>query len=539
MKKKLLVALFALMIISINAKNESFACSNILEPVNTATPITTSTKVSYFLNGAIGTPKNTSDSVGNNAKRLSTSEILKYTNNINDAQKKVSAIYNGPEKPSMYWLTKPSIETEKKRASVINDYVHHYYKGKIKDVIVVSMGGNVGTMKLAATAVAKECKGNNLIVAKNGVNFHFLDTIEPSTVASLQKIVEKSPNSTILCLVSQSGTTFETISLNSLLQNGKKLPPKNVIMMIGDKNSALGSIEKKLHCAPQPNEFGDSLFSIPTWQQTGGRWTGNTAEPSFIIAIGGGNPMKWFEAYQSVIEDYLNLPVEKNPIYQSALIDVAYYNKGFRQFYTLIYGNTLSGIMHPLMQNVNESTPSAKNASGEIFGRGIFHYADLAPKFQHDTMAQITDATQIPIKIRILTVDDSKSPGNSINLNKLFPDNKIPDALEKRAKGMQGLNPAQLMNSMAAATGYDAWRIGRPVEFIQLPSINEESMATLLIEQYLRTFTWGTVNNIDVTREMSFPCYKKAFKNMTENLDRKLLMQEPATIFKMFATKED
>lgn len=503
--------------------------------LNSATPIKTGTGVSYFLAPAMGKPA--TYTVSPKAARLGTAEILKSEAKVEAAKKKIAEIYNGPQQQAMAWLTKSVIQSERLRAAAIKEYTDAHYKGKIKDVIIVGMGGNIGTMKLAATAVAKECKGNNLIVAKNGVRFHFLDTMEPTTIAAMKEIVKKSPNSTIMCLVSQSGTTFETISLNALLQDEKKLPSKNIIPMIGDKNSPIGTMAKKLNYNPMPNKMGNDLFSIPTWYQTGGRWTGNTAEPSVIIALGGGDPVKWFDGYKSTIEEFLTKPISANPVEQSALLDVAYYNNGFKTFFTLIYGNTLSGITHGLMQNVNESTPAVKNTLGKPFGGGIFHYADLSPKFQHDTMAQITDSTETPLKIRILTVDNNKSPGNPIDLNKLFAGAELPSALQQRARGMNGLNPTELMDTMAAATGYDAWRLGRPVEFVQLPEINEQTMATLLAEQYLRTMVWGAVNQVDVTREMSFPGYKKAFKDITENLDKKTLKQGPAAIFQGFATK--
>lgn len=506
----------------------------ILSPTS---PIKTSTGVSYFLAGATGKPENSDCMVSTQSKRLSSEEIFKSLSQVETARKKITEIYNGPEQPGMAWLTKSVIQAERERAVAIKDYTDKYYKGKIKNVIIVGMGGNIGTMKLAATAVAKECKGNNLIIAKNGVTFHFLDTMEPSTIDTMKGLIEQSPDSTVMCLVSQSGTTFETISLNALLQNGKKLPSKNIIPMIGDKNSAIGSMAQKLGYNPLPNKMGNDLFNIPTWQQTGGRWTGNTAEPSVIIALGGGDPVKWFDGYQATIEDFIAKPLKDNPVEQSALLDVAYYNHGFKEFFTLVYGNKLSGIIHGLMQNVNESTPATKNLAGNKFGGGIFHYADLAPKFQHDTMAQITDSTETPIKIRILTVDNNKAHGMPINLNKLFPGGALPNALQQRAKGMQGLNPAELMDAMAASTGYDAWRLGRPVEFVQLPAINEETMATLLAEQYIRTMTWGTANQIDVTREMSFPGYKKVFKDITENPDKKTLKQGPAAIFQDLTTK--
>lgn len=510
---------------------------NVFATVDSAFSIKTSTGVSYFLAGAVGKPESSDYTVYPQAERLSDKDVLKSLNQVEAARQIINEIYNGPQQPAMGWLTKSVIQSERQRAAVIKEYVNVNYKGKVKHVIVVGMGGNIGTMKLAASAVAKECKGNNLFVAKNGVTFHFVDTMEPSTIDSMKKLIEKSPNSTIMCLVSQSGTTFETISLNALLQDGKKLPSKNIIPMIGEKKSAIGAMAQKLGYNPMQNKMGNDLFNIPTWSQTGGRWTGNTGEPSVIIALGGGDPVKWFDGYQATIEDFLTKPLNVNPIEQSALLDVAYYNNGFKEFFTLIYGNKLSGITHGLMQNVNESTPAVKNKLGQPFGGGIFHYADLAPKFQHDTMAQITDSTQTPLKIRILTVDNNAYAGNPIDLDKLFSDGKLPSALQQRAKGMQGLTPAELMDVMAASTGYDAWHLGRPVEFVQLPAINEQTMATLLAEQYIRTMVWGVANQVDVTREMSFPNYKKAFKDMTENIDRKTLKQEPANIFKNFASK--
>lgn len=508
---------------------KSYAQTN---SVNTL--LKTSTGVSYFLSSATGKTE-TDYVVSPQAQRLNNNDILKSLGKVDAAKQKITEIYIGPQQPSMAWLSKSVIQNERKRAQIIQDYVNKYYKGKIKNVIIVGMGGNIGTMKLAATSVAKECVGNNLIVAKNGVKFYFLDTMEPSAISNIKNIIKKSPTQTVICLVSQSGTTFETISLNALLQSEKKLPAKNIIPLIGDKNSAIGSMANKLGYTPLPNKMGNDLFNIPTWKQTGGRWTGNTAEPSVIIALGGGNPTAWFDGYQATIEDFINKPLKENPVEQSALLDAAYYNNGFKQFYTLIYGNRLSGIIHALMQNVNESTPAVKNNQGKAFGGGIFHYADVSPKFQHDTMAQITDATQTPIIVRILTVDNKSFPGDTIDLNKLFAGNKLPEVLQERAKGMQGLNASELMDVMAAATGYDAWRLGRPVEFVQLPAINEETMATLLAEQYLRTMVWGQVNQVDVTREMSFPGYKKVFKDITENPDKEVLKKGPAAIFQKFA----
>jgi len=457
------------------------------------------------------------------SQRLEKPVIEKFLTGVQSAQSEIRRLYTQTPTPnSMGWLSSTVIEKEKARAKAIKNYVeekwinHSNGSETIKDVIIVAMGGNVGTMKLAATSVAKQVDGNT-ITAKNDVKFHFIDTMEPNRIHAMRELVRTQPDNTLLCLVSQSGTTAETIAINALLQSGQPLPKENVIPMIGKSDSAIGGMAKNLGYTKHSNvsdwsEDNGNLFAIPSWEQTGGRWTGNTAEPSLVIALGGGDPKAWFEGYQSVITDFLTKPNDENAVLQSALLDVAYSFKGFRDFYTFAYSDKLAGAGHALTQNVNESTPSLE-ISKQPFGNGLIHKFLVAPAAQHADMATLTDFAHYPIKLRVLMVNDADSAGDTaIDFATLFGTQTQPETFkESTAASMDKFKPSQLMNAMAAATAFDAWKRGRPVEFVTLPDISETTMGALMAEQYLRTMVWGQVNNVDVTREMSFPDYKGVF----------------------------
>jgi len=554
--------------------------------------ITTPTGVKYYFATTAGVPNLESPKVDPNkfpqSQRISYNEVLSYLPEVEKARDYIADIYKNPQEQLPYqWLCKSSIEAEKIRALKIKQYTDEHYKGKIKDVIILGMGGNIGTMKMAATAVAKKVEGNT-ITANNGVRFHFVDSLEPARLNDIKQIIQKNPKSTMINLVSQSGTTFETIALNTLLQSthkkhnfivefinnvinkllnrSQKLPPENIVPIIGNKDSAIGAMAKGLNYQLQ------DIFDIPDWSRAGGRWTGNTAEPSFVIAMGGGDPTKWFDGYQKTIEDFIEdfstKPFDKNGVMQSALLDVAYSDKNFKDFYTFAYGDKLAALGHALTQNVNESTSTLTNTKGEASGTGLVGKFFTGPAGQHADMQILAEDPTLPLKLRILEVEKDKVQENKavftnylsklpvptqltnvltklgiaklekydiaeniIKFKNLFNNSPIPEKLKERANGMEGKKASELMKTMAGATGYDAWNRGRPVEFVSIPEINESTMASLLAEQYLRTLVWGKVNNIDVTGERAFPDYKAGFKKATEEFTSSDLQKGAPSIF--------
>lgn len=511
----------------------------LLNPQAPNASITTSTGVKYYLGTATGTNENQNalinPSLFPQSQRMNYNEVLQLKPYILQTQAKVNQIYNSQELPGYQWLCKQSIEREKVRANHLKQYVDQYYKGKIKDVIIVAMGGNVGSMKIAAGSIAKSHQGNT-IEAQNGVKLHFIDSMEPTRINNIKNLIVQDPQSTLVCLVSQSGSTFETIGINTLIQDTVKLPPQNVIPIIGNKDSAIGSMAQSLNYQPLPNPMGNSLFDLPAWDRTGGRWSGMTAESSLAIALGGGDPAKWVDGYQKTIEDFIYKPFENNGTMQSALLDVAYTagNKNYQHFFTYAYSDLLGTAGHALSQNVHESTPSLKDYQGNPSGKGLMHRFFVAPAAQHADMGLLTDWAKTPIKLRILEVANDKSADNPINFNKLFDNQPMPQKLKDRASGMSGLKGSQLMKSMAGATGYDAWNRGRPVEFVTIPEINETTMGSLLAEQYIKTQAWGDANKINVVRNVSFPDYKAVFKKATNAIATNVLDSGAANIFYTF-----
>ncbi|MFC1478102.1 hypothetical protein ACFL57_01425 [Candidatus Margulisiibacteriota bacterium] len=494
--------------------------------------ITTGPGVMYYFNPAAGiSPHGDGPRVYPQAQRITLDKVLRYSGQIKKIRTGIKKIYTGPERPAYQWLSKAAMDHEIKRAKAIKLYVDNHY-GKITDVIIDAMGGNIGTMKLAAGAVAGTVEGNT-ITAKNGVKFHFMDTMERSRINELEKLVNNKPDSTLLCLVSQSGTTYETLAnYLLLLQEGKILPPANIIPMIGTADSPIGEMAKLSGYKPLENPMGDDLFVIPNWSETGGRWTGNTAEPSLMIALGGGDPEQWFEGYQGTIKDFLNRPLKNNAVMMGAMLDVAYFANGFKNLFTFAYGETLAAAKHALDQNVNESTPCLVDTEGNPFGNGLVHRFLTSPAAQHADMATLTEFTKLPVKLCILTVQHPDvSSGKPVSAGILGRSDKIPDVLKKRLGGMIGLRPSELMDAMAASTGAKVWAIGRPVEFVKIPGVNPKTMAALLAGQYIKTLVWGMVNNIDVTREMAFTYYKQVFGTVTDKKNRSVLKQGPADIF--------
>jgi glucose-6-phosphate isomerase len=330
--------------------------------------------------------------------------------------------------------------------------------GRFSDCLFLGIGGSsLGPISLLSS-LQERCRSN--------IRFHFMENPDPlEWKATLSKL---NPTSTLVCSVTKSGSTFETMAqtLLALEWLGKDRWTSNVVAIT---DPAKGDLKKfatdngipTLHIAPS----------------MGGRFSVFTPVGLFPAALAGLNIVEFMNGARQVRDYVEKAPVEKNPLFILGGEFIRHYNK--RPIHVCMpYSSRLRQISSWFVQLWGESLGKD--------GKGFTPIAAVGATDQHSILQLLRDGPDDKITV-FLTVDRVE---DEVKLPKL-PGTVGPTQLAA-FKLLEGSTLHQLLKVEYRATARVLSNQGRPNVTWQIESLDERSLGALLFAFSVLTAFTGT-----------------------------------------------
>ncbi len=340
------------------------------------------------------------------------------------------------------------------------------YKGKIKNLVILGIGGSSLGTKAIDTAL-KHTKN------RNDIKLIFLENCDPNEINSSLKTV--SAKDTLFIMISKSGSTIETTSLAKLVIdrffNGVESSKlKKRFLIVTDEGSPLDKFGAELNL--------ERFYIAPN---VGGRFSVLSAVGLLPLAILGydikkllfgaakfkksffdGNETEMIKKAAFYVQNYEKYPINVLFLYSSSLDKLA-------AWYVQLWAESLGKI----------------NKNGENVGLtpiGLIGSVD-----QHSFLQLIVEGP----KNKTVTFVKVKDFKNSAKIPNISLKN-----LEK-TDFVNGLEFAELLNSQCDATLETLVERGVKVDLIELDALNEESIGALIFYFELLTAIAGAHFNIN------------------------------------------
>jgi glucose-6-phosphate isomerase len=317
---------------------------------------------------------------------------------------------------------------------------------KFTDCILIGIGGS---------ALGPYFLYKSLFYIENkGINLHFLDNPDPqlwhNTIQALR------PQTTLVCAMSKSGKTFETVTLALL-----------ALKWIGEERL-------KTHWVSITDPESGDLRAFSQYYQThtlsihpsiGGRFSIFSPVGLFPLLLLGHNPKHFLEGAGLVRDYILKTPVSRNPFYLLAY----YFITQFKQkplHVCLPYCSSLKTFADWFVQLWAESLGKATKGFTPISGCGAID--------QHSTLQLFMDGPNDKIFTFITIqkwINDSITPRMSDILQKP-PELKMFQMLEK-------VSLSQLLNIEFQATATALTKLAKPNWRVQIDTLDEKNLGAL------------------------------------------------------------
>lgn len=340
--------------------------------------------------------------------------------------------------------------------------------GRVTDVLFLGIGGSaLGPLSLLLALQEKA----------NGIHFHFMENPDPTdwktTISGL------NPNSTLVCTVTKSGTTFETMAqtLLALEWLGKDRWKSHLVAITdpskGDlKQFATHNGIPTLHIAPS----------------MGGRFSVFTPVGLFAAALAGLNVDELLNGAKQVRDFVEKAPMEKNPLFILGGEFIRHYQK--RPIHVCMpYSTRLKQIGAWFVQLWGESLGKD--------GKGFTPLAAVGATDQHSILQLLRDGPDDKVTL-FLTVDQVADEVKIPKLSQIGVPLTQPSY--SAFKLLEGHTLKGLLTTEYRATALVLTKQGRPNVTWQLDRLDERSLGALYFAfSVLTAFTgslWG-VNPFD------------------------------------------
>ncbi len=225
----------------------------------------------------------------------------------------------------------------------------------LRDVVVVGIGGS----SLGARAVYDALKAPSPRVV-----MHFLDTTDPVALTSVQQRLHahSSPKRFVVCIVSQSGTTTETIANAAVLLDGLKHKFKSVedrCVAITDEGSPLWTFAAR-----------HNMSHLAIQRSVGGRFSVLTPVGLFPLLLCDIDVMSFIQGAKEATRDALSARVSNPAMMHGAALFSA--SRAGRTLYNaFIFHSALVSLGMWLRQLMGESLGKQFDTSGKQVRAGI------------------------------------------------------------------------------------------------------------------------------------------------------------------------
>jgi glucose-6-phosphate isomerase len=335
-------------------------------------------------------------------------------------------------------------------------------RGDIKDVLFLGIGGSaLGPITLL----------NALGGSKTGLQFHILENVDADEWTRATRGLQ--PQSTLVCIVTKSGTTFETLAqaLIALQWTGRERWKSHVVALTDPEKGDLRAFAKEYQIP--------SLTIAPA---IGGRFSAFSPVGLFPLALAGYSVGEFMKGAAQVRDSAEKAVFEKNPIFVLAQEFLKHAQK------------------HPIHVCMPYSTPL--RSFGDWFvqlwgeslgkdGKGFTPLAALGATDQHSILQLLRDGPDDKVTC-FVTVDQVQDPV------------VIPRTLQGAETArypafslLQGHSLHSLQTIEYRAISLVLSRANRPQFTVQLDRIDERNMGALLFFFCTLTAVTGTLWNVN------------------------------------------
>lgn len=260
--------------------------------------------------------------------------------------------------------------------SAVRQQVLAFKQLKPTMLVLVGIGGsNLGTL-----AVLQALYGIDYAHATE-ISLLCADTIDNELNQSLCLKIDdelKNNGNVVLCIVTKSGTTTETLINAALfleILKKRKDDYQKYVMIITDEQSSLErlALEQNFACLTVP-------------PLVGGRYSVFSAVGLFPLALMGINIDQFTQGAQSVIPYCLNQDIKTNTVAEQAIAFYDLYNQGYIVHDIFVFSPSLLMLAHWYKQLIGESLAKKNTRDGKLAEIGITPTISVGTTDLHSTV---------------------------------------------------------------------------------------------------------------------------------------------------------
>ena len=230
-------------------------------------------------------------------------------------------------------------------------------------LLLVGIGGsNMGTL-----AIVQALFGTMLNEISSGIKFYCADTIDNNYDDAFLSIVEKefaSGGNVVICIVTKSGTTTETLINGSLfvqmLKNHRPDDYQKFVVCITDKNAPIWTVAQE-----------NSYMTLEVPKKVGGRYSVFSAVGLFPLALLDVDIDQLCLGARETLNECLHADLSINPAAQSALLLYEHYKAGYMIHDLFVFAPDLFMLGNWYKQLIGESLGKKIDREGKIVEVGF------------------------------------------------------------------------------------------------------------------------------------------------------------------------
>jgi glucose-6-phosphate isomerase len=385
---------------------------------------------------------------------------------------------------------------DRRMLSQVKRAVRDKLRLKPEYLVVVGIGGsNLGMMAVQEAVLGKLY--NQLAPSTKVL---YADTVDPDYLSNILALVEpvlERESSVLLCIVSKSGTTTETVANAEVLIESLRKHSKNhqkCVVVISDKDSKLWKIAVR---------EGFNVLETPA--KVGGRYSVFSPVGLFPLGVLGINLDELLAGAKSMRDACVDTSIERNPAAMSATVQYVHYEVGRTISDVFLFANDLESLGKWCRQLMAESLGKEFSRKGAIVNVGITPTVSIGSTDLH-SMAQLYLGGPYDKFTTFVSVENNNS---HVNVPRLKGYSKLVD-------GIQGKSLADLMHAILEGTKEAFRKGGRPFMEIGLPCKSEYCLGQFLQFKMMETIYLAYLLDVNPFDQPNVESYKEETRKILQ-----------------------
>ena len=376
---------------------------------------------------------------------------------------------------------------DKKAIQAVNKLVKKKVSKNLKHIVVIGIGGsNLGTM-----AVYDALKQHL------NVEMIFVDTTNAARLVQLRSFLKKikNPEEILLCSISKSGGTAETIANTEIVMSmfgSKRAVMKDSLVVITNEGSAYWQAATEQNIA---------TLAIP--ELVGGRYSVLSSVGLFPLAAAGINIKKLLAGAQSMRKVCLQANVKKNPALRSAIALHLALKKEKTINDNFLFHTELESLGKWYRQLMGESVGKEKSLQGKKVHAGVTPTVSLGSTDLHSVGQLYLGGP----KDKITTFIYAAKEKHDITLpkNRLFPN---------LVENISGRSAHDILDAILQGVKIAYKKKRLPFMEVVLSDISEESIGEFFQFKMMEMMYLGKLMNVNPFDQPNVENYKVETKRI-------------------------